>query len=189
MVCPRRHVITSGLYLLKFIPKLQGTREDCGLPEFVLRLEGRISLKVCFICNSRPPTPDITSRGSPRPMRIIAVVIQDWNTISENGACEIFAYLRRQLEELCVLRVVIFTFRNYQALQKVTEQVASLREPWGNVACTYRFICEDHEDHPIPPNPYRIFTDGRPVYSDSWEIIPTTLELTGMVHFKSVIRP
>ena len=174
---------------MKSISKLQGIRKDCGLPELRLDLARHIYLEASFIFDSRPPTPGVTSRGSPRPMRIIATIIRVVGK-SQNDNGVIFTYLRRQLEELHALRIVIFTFPSYKTLLRVTEQIVTLREPWGNVACMYRFVCKDHPDDPILLNPYRrsMFGSTKPehlLYDDVWEIIPTTLELTGMVHFES----
>ena len=147
-----------------------------------------------------PGTPNTTSRGSPKPMRIMAAVIQAYRLESKSSKaghdvtalsdrltpghdCEIFAYLRRQLEELCMLRYVVVIFPNYQTLQRITKEVESLREPWESVTCVYRFVCRHNDDDPFPTIPYH-FNKGDPNSmkrwkNDFWEIIPTTFEVTG----------
>lgn len=191
-------IILMSAELRKLTHHFQGIHHNSRLPQFVLGLEGYIRLTLSFVFNSRPPTPDITSRGSPRPMRIIATIIQVYplNTESESQAnsgyddCAIFAYLRRQLEELCTLRSVVLSFPDHKTLQRVTNYVASLRDPWRNVTCVYRFVCQDDMQDPLPVNPYRPHfnsSSGGIRYDHSYEIIPATLELTGTVYFETIM--
>ena len=86
-----------------------------------------------------------------------------------------------------MLRYVVVVFPDYETLQRITKEVASLREPWENVTCVYRFVCKDNEKDPFPINPYRLnkedITSIWQVKGDIWELIPTTLEVTGKVYF------
>ncbi|KAI0089968.1 hypothetical protein BDY19DRAFT_94846 [Irpex rosettiformis] len=134
------------------------------------------SITARFYCNSRPPTRDVTNRHSPKPVRIVAshiVIAAPPQTAPVEGLeyINLVAY-RKQLEENCALRAVVFEFGCHMTLRLAIENNPSLQDVWPRVDCTYRFVCGNTSKRPFPG--WNISED------DLLEVDLATLQPTGI---------
>ena len=120
-----------------------------------------------FIHDTRPFSPSISNRSSPKPVRIVGLLLdlEITNHVHAQPAVKFntpdLGLLRAQLEDRCALRVVVIMFPNYEDLKIIIQLNPTLRDPWTGVS-VFRLA-------------YGGYFGGRVV-----EIDPTTLEPTGM---------
>ena len=123
--------------------------------------------KLTFIHDTRPFSPSISNRSSPKPVRIVGLLLdlELTNHVHAQPAVKFntpdLGLLRAQLEDRCALRVVVIMFPNYEDLKIIIQLNPTLRDPWTGVS-VFRLA-------------YGGYFGGRVV-----EIDPTTLEPTGM---------
>lgn len=123
--------------------------------------------KLTFIHDTRPFSPSISNRSSPKPVRIVGLLLdlEITNHVHAQPAVKFntpdLGLLRAQLEDRCALRVVVIMFPNYEDLKIIIQLNPTLRDPWTGVS-VFRLA-------------YGGYFGGRVV-----EIDPTTLEPTGM---------
>ena len=123
--------------------------------------------KLTFIHDTRPLSPSISTRSSPKPVRIVGLLLdlEITNHVHAQPAVKFntpdLGLLRAQLEDRCALRVVVIMFPNYEDLKIIIQLNPTLRDPWTGVS-VFRLA-------------YGGYFGGRVV-----EIDPTTLEPTGM---------
>ncbi|KAI0085049.1 hypothetical protein BDY19DRAFT_997118 [Irpex rosettiformis] len=79
---------------------------------------------------------------------------------------------RKQLEESCALRAVVFEFGCHMTLRLAIENNPSLQDVWPRVDCTYRFVCGNTYKRPFPG--WNISKD------DLLEVDLATLQPTGI---------
>lgn len=126
----------------------------------------------------KPPSQELGIRGSPKPMRIVGILCAVESSADEKDlpmrySTPDLTLLRREIEERCALRVVIFTFRSFEALRVIVESHPALQEPWPR-ACNYRFVYK-RDIEPDTPSELQDWDAGR-----NWVAIdPVTLEPTG----------
>ena len=123
--------------------------------------------KLTFIHDTRPVSPSISSRSSPKPVRIVGLLIHlvVTNFVDARPAFKFntpdLGLLREQLENRCALRAIVLAFDTYKDLEIIAQLNPSIREPWTGVSI-YRLV-------------YRDLKSSRTVGID-----PTTLEPTGV---------
>ncbi|KAI0085014.1 hypothetical protein BDY19DRAFT_967599 [Irpex rosettiformis] len=110
---------------------------------------------ITFYCGTQLPVREgITNRRSPKPVRIVAVVLEIRAKPEPTPHSGIdfpdLQSLRKHLESSCAIRVVLFTFDCYTTLRSVLERNPSLRDVWPSVDCMYRFVCVTSWRDPFP---------------------------------------
>ena len=124
-----------------------------------------------FIHDTRPFSPSISNRSSPKPVRIVGLLLdlEITNHVHAQPAVKFntpdLGLLRAQFENRCALRAVIIAFKTFEHLEIITRHNPSLRDPWTGVG-VYRLAYGGGE-----------FSSRRVVGID-----PTTLESTGMLY-------
>ncbi|KAI0749017.1 hypothetical protein BC629DRAFT_1594294 [Irpex lacteus] len=166
------YLFRSGLFQYHSEPRMPcfqvAVQRGPDYPETTIALFHRI----------KPPSQELGIRGSPKPMRIVGILCDIIPSANEKDlpmrySTPDLTLLRREIEERCALRIVIFTFRSFEALRVIVESHPALQEPWPR-ACNYRFVYK-RDIEPDTLSELQDWDAGR-----NWVAIdPVTLEPTG----------
>ena len=153
------------------IPDIDKTRQVSTIRAGFGMNRGHPRIELTFVLDTKPLSPSISNRSSPKPMRIVGLLIR----LDVTNATDVLpairfntpdlGLLRAQFENRCALRAVIIAFKTFEHLEIITRHNPSLRDPWTGVG-VYRLAYGGGE-----------FSSRRVVGID-----PTTLESTGMLY-------
>ena len=134
-------------------------------------------LKAHFICKPRPPLKDRDSFGPVRILGVALVIDPPFRDVSPDKVAERtidLTAVRKEIDELCAVRVVVIALADYAALRALVEKHKSLTEPLSDKR-TYLLACRRSEKYPfLDVNG----GDGR--LNRTWVgIDPVTLKATG----------
>ncbi len=145
------------------------------------------NIEIHFTCDIKPltPLPYRSGRTSPRPIRIMAVMLyvdlpgssfvkRERERESIRLAFD-FPAFRKTVERYCIIHVVVFAFESFDVLKSVVREHPMLTEPLAHAEQrVYRFAYKRANPAPLmPPEGYAYHT---------WVLVdPITMEPTGVL--------